>query len=733
MHTGILKLSIAAAPLRDAIRVRVPAASVAGRAAGAGIGSLAEAPPRSPAHRRDIQGLRAVAVLLVVLAHAQVWFLPGGFVGVDVFFVLSGFLITSLLLAEARANGSVSLVKFYLRRARRLLPAAALTLLVTDIAAFFLLNFIRAGEAVHDSLHAAAFAANFRFAANQVDYFARAEPPSPLLHYWSLSVEEQFYLVWPLLFSIALFGLVVTRRHRGVSRRHERRLLGVVVVLAGASLAWSVYATATPPEAAYYSPFTRAWELGMGAALAVSAASIARVAPLARAVLGWVGIAAIVYAAVAFSESTPFPGSAALVPTVGTALAIAAGMGGRSPRLSVGRLLELRPMSIVGDRSYAFYLWHWPVLIVATQYAGHELSGTTKLALLAGAFLLSCVSYALVENPIRRRMRSPAATVVVVGVCVTAVLFTSVVALAAIDRKQQRFEGSGAGFADPGQLRTSKSSAQAGALPAVVAAVRAARRGAPIPSGLAPRIGQLRTIPSQYVPADGCVGYDSRSEVTTKICRMGDRSSRKLIVLLGDSHAHVWLPALLEMAWRDHWQVVPLLRLGCTPGSWVPSGGRASCREWFDWAVSRISRLHPTVTLLGGSIGELPSPYTSAATAEVIAAARSLDRIGPTTVIGDPEGLDQDPIDCLLSGQASMARCTTTWPTASLYAYNKVASATKRLGVGFLRTRGFVCFQRKCPAVVGHTIVWRDNNHITAVYSGQLGNAFRAAFRQSLR
>ena len=175
-------------------------------------------------------------------------------------------------------------------------------------------------------------------------------------------------------------------------------------------------------------------------------------------------------------------------------------------------------MSIVGDRSYAFYLWHWPVLILATQYAGHELSGTTQLALVAGAFLLSCVSYSLVENPIRRRMRSPAATTVVVGVCVTAVLFTSVVSLAAIDRKQKRFEGSGAAQTDAGQLSTSKRSAQGRALPAVVAAVRAARRGAPIPSGLAPPIGQLRTIPSQYVPAeDGFVGYDSRSEVRTEI------------------------------------------------------------------------------------------------------------------------------------------------------------------------------------------------------------------------
>src|SRR3954470_15193218 len=196
----------------------------------------------SASHRADIQGLRALAVLLVVLAHAGVGFVSGGFVGVDVFFVLSGFLITGLLLAEARRSGSVSLLEFYLRRARRILPAAALTLLVTDLGAFFLLNFVRARDAVDDGMHAAAFTANFRFAAHGVDYFARDDPPSPVLHFWSLSVEEQFYLVWPLLLSIALFGVAVRRRERRA--RHERRLLAVVVGLAGASLCWSVHLTA---------------------------------------------------------------------------------------------------------------------------------------------------------------------------------------------------------------------------------------------------------------------------------------------------------------------------------------------------------------------------------------------------------------------------------------------------------------------------------------------------------
>ncbi len=297
----------------------------------------------SSSHRADIQGLRALAVLLVVLAHAGVGFLPGGFVGVDVFFVLSGFLITGLLLAEARANGSVSRIDFYVRRARRILPAAALTLLATNTAAFFLLNFLRARDAVQDSLYAAGFAANFRFAARGMDYFAQAEPPSPLLHYWSFAVEEQFYLVWPALLSIVIFGLALTRRRRRAGRRQHRRLLLVVMLLSAISLGWSVHLTATLPAAAYFSPLTRAWELGLGAALAVGASTLVRVPPVGRLVMGWTGLLAIAAAAVLFSERTPFPGFAALLPTVGTALAITAGIGDRPSRLAVGRLLALRP------------------------------------------------------------------------------------------------------------------------------------------------------------------------------------------------------------------------------------------------------------------------------------------------------------------------------------------------------------------------------------------------------
>src|SRR5439155_18478504 len=349
--------------------------------------------------------------------------------------------------------------------------------------AFFLLNFVRARGAIVDSLNAAAFAANFHFAAIGVDYFARQAPPSPILHYWSLSVEEQFYLVWPVLLSLALFGVAARRRRPGAAGAgDERRLLRVLVVLAVASLGWSIYLTQAVSATAYFSPFARAWELALGATIAVGASTLERTPPALRLIMGWTGVAAVAYSAAAFSDGTPFPGAFALVPTIGTVLAIVAGMGSGTPRFSVGRVLSLRPMCVIGDRSYALYLWHWPVLIIAAEYAGHDLGVGVKIGLMLAAFVVSCVSYALVENPIRRKMRSPAATVLVVAVSVAAVLATATVSLAAIAREQNRFAGRAAG-APPAIATGSYRFARAhGALPAVVAAVGAARRSAPIPS-----------------------------------------------------------------------------------------------------------------------------------------------------------------------------------------------------------------------------------------------------------
>jgi peptidoglycan/LPS O-acetylase OafA/YrhL len=703
-------------------------------------------------HRDDIQGLRAVAVLLVVLDHAGVGFMKGGFVGVDVFFVLSGFLITGILLSGAAKRGYVSLTDFYSRRARRILPAAALTLTATTIVAYQLLNYVRAKEAVWDSFWASLFVANVRFAHQGTNYFAQGQPPSLVQHYWSLSVEEQFYLVWPGLLSLAVFGGLVLRRRRNTLRRDTtnlpvitkwaiRRLLVVVILAAGASLLWSIHSTNALPAAAYFSTFARAWELALGAALAIGSLSVARVSSALRGVLGWIGLIAIVIAAITFSATTPFPGYAALLPTLGTALVIAAGIGRQQEsRVGPGRLLAVSPMRYVGDRSYAFYLWHWPVLIIALDYEGHELGVGVKLMLVLGAFLLSILSFRFFEDPIRRARWSASRSALLVPASVAAVVVASMVTLSFINDKILQLEkaSAAAASATPVSLQTGESVPRSRPLPAVVAAVRAARQGARIPAVLMPPVSQL--LNDNYQFPTGCAPAGDPA-TSSNVCRLGDTSSAKTIVLMGDSHAQMWMPTLLALAQQDGWTLIPLVKSGCHPNVWTGPGFRSmpadlvrACHTWYQWALGQAKMLRPDVTMIAGCC---PQPIPSGDATNVIRGFTSLGktakRFSKTVVmVADDDGVSKQPVDCLLAPHATMKTCTTSPPANILAFNNTLAKLAKVNRYGFLKTRGWFCYQNQCPMVVAKTIVYRDTGHITKTYALELTAPFRAAFQHCI-
>jgi peptidoglycan/LPS O-acetylase OafA/YrhL len=633
-------------------------------------------------------------VLLVVLGHAGVPFLGGGYVGVDVFFVLSGFLITGLLLAEAERYGCVSLGRFYVRRARRILPAAVLTLLATDLVATHLLNFVRARDVISDSVWAAAFGANVHFARQGSDYFAQAQPPSALLHFWTLSVEEQFYLVWPALLALALL--------------RRRRLLPVVAVLGSASLAWSIVSTRTAENAAYFSTLARAWELALGAALAI-------VSPRLGPGIRWLGLAAIGAAAVWFSSATPFPGYAALLPAAGAALVVAA--GGRA------RLLSSAPLRFVGDRSYAFYLWHWPVLAIAVQYAGHDLSTGVKLLLLLGAFGLSMLSYALVENPIRRaqvpaRILWPATAAAATALALVITRPVGGTAAAAVPHP----------LLDPAVVALQRATPKP--LLAVVAAVRAAERGAPLPSPLAPAVGGLRS--DFYFFPDGCT--PSRYGTSSRICRLGATRARKTIVVVGDSHAEMWMPTILAMAQRDGWVVIPLVKVRCIPRTWP---GSDDCGGWFRWARRQAQRLRPDVTLVVGSrAGAFDPP---AAVKPITTLSLALKRSSASVIVlGDEPNQTRDPVDCLLASGATMKTCSAAGTPVQLRTEAAIAAAARRNGVGYISTLPWFCAHPSgstdylCPLVVNRTITAIDRGHVSKTYALELAQPFRAAFRREL-
>ena len=342
--------------------------------------------------RPDVEGLRAVAVMLVVLYHANMPVLSGGYVGVDVFFVISGFVITGLLLRERDTSGQTSLFSFYGRRVRRILPAATLVIVTTVVATYVVLGAAYGNPTAVSARWTAVFLANFHFANIGTDYLSTSLPPSPLQNFWSLAVEEQFYLIYP-----AVFLLAASMRSIGSLRS---RLVATLVPVIVFSLLLSAIQTSSTPATAFFSPLTRSWELALGALVAVLTPSLLRLSRTTATALTWAGATAIGFAAVAYSSTTSYPGTAVIVPVVGTALIIA---GGTSvPRMGVEPLLALAPIQWLGKLSYSIYLWHWPILIIAAESAGlNGLPFHRSLGWLALSLVAAYATHHLVENPIR--------------------------------------------------------------------------------------------------------------------------------------------------------------------------------------------------------------------------------------------------------------------------------------------------------------------------------------------
>jgi peptidoglycan/LPS O-acetylase OafA/YrhL len=354
-------------------------------------GDEAGTAPGDRKFRPDVEGLRAVAVLLVVLYHAGIPRLTGGFVGVDVFFVLSGFVITGLLLRERANSGATRLLAFYGRRSRRILPAATLVIIVTVLASYHWLGFITGDATAQVGKSASLFYANFHFISTGTNYLASKAPPSALQNFWSLSVEEQFYVLYPSLFILAA---VVWSN---VSLRLKlTALLSAAVV---ASFTWSIVQTSSNGVAAYFSPFTRAWELALGGLVSVGSVQLAKLPRTVALTMTWVGLAGILIAGFALNGTTPYPGSAVALPVIATALVVAGGTA--APKWGAEWILRLPPFRWLGKLSYSLYLWHYPILIIAAQYAVHPLSVGDNLLWVLLALAFSIVSYFAVENPIR--------------------------------------------------------------------------------------------------------------------------------------------------------------------------------------------------------------------------------------------------------------------------------------------------------------------------------------------
>ncbi|MBZ5738604.1 acyltransferase family protein [Nocardioides mangrovi] len=664
----------------------------------------------SPDVRLDIQGLRCVAVGAVVADHAGVRHLAGGYVGVDVFLVVSGFLITSLLLREADRDGRISLRGFYARRARRILPAATVVLVAVAIYSASELSYVRTVRVLDDVRWAAAFLANVHFARSGTDYFSAGLPPSPVQHYWSLAVEEQFYLVWPALIAALL---LVARRRRIAS---PRRL--VAAVLAGccaASLTWSVVHTASAPTAAFFSSLARAWELGAGALLALAATRLLLLPRLARHCLALAGLVAIGLAMTTYDATTALPGYHALVPVLGTVAVLAAGVG--SEPVGVARVLSVRPMTWIGDLSYSLYLWHWPVLVLAGARLGHRRTGVETAVLLLAVLALAAASYYLVENPVRRSPRlRPSLRSLALWPGTLALVGCSVLAADRIasDQLADRVAASQKWAALRDQAPTVGAE--------LTYSLQLADDGAPIAFPLVSADQIERLQDDRWHRRYTCNAYHDRT--STRLRPVGDIDADRTMVVLGDSHAGQWLPALDLMAQRDGYRLVPVIKYGCVPYPVAlltenRSRNYTECADFRRWAFDQIAELQPDLVYVG-SRAMPPNMTVRGSDADaawydgVASALADLTELAPDVrMIGDVSMIGLEPADCLTDRHATMASCTATEKKRTVVANRLGRRAANAAGVPFVPVAQLACQDGRCPAFAGARMVYADHSHLS--------------------
>jgi peptidoglycan/LPS O-acetylase OafA/YrhL len=486
----------------------------------------------------QIQGLRALAALLVTLFHAK-W-ISGGFIGVDIFYVISGFLITGLLVREIDRTGTINFKEFYSRRFKRLLPTSFFVLAITAIVSWLVIPGTMRASLGRDVIGASLYVSNYLFAWWQADYQNLDATPSPVIHYWSLAVEEQFYLVWPLL--ILLFFMLARYLKNRLAITYSIAFVTII------SFFFSIYQTETSPIWAFYSLPTRAWELGLGALLVL-------VPPIkTKKYVGLIGFILIVISAFIFDESTAFPGINAALPVIGTVLLIAT-INSWPPFLN--DVANSRLFQWLGEISYPLYLWHWPLLVLPSTYLARPLSVFERLIAIIATIVFADLTHRFVEEPYRHKKILPilvyktTAYVTLVSVLMgTLIMFTS----------SDKIDVTG------------------------------------INGGVS--LAQIKARPAVY--DDGC--HANYAQINSGTCEYGKTDSDKVMVLYGDSHAAQWFPALHEIANRSSYKLISLTKSAC-PSVEVKrrdqGGFKASrCEKWRENTTKRIKEINPDVLIM---------------------------------------------------------------------------------------------------------------------------------------
>ena len=682
-----------------------------------------------------------VAVLTVFANH--LWGQPtGGFIGVDVFFVVSGFLITGNLLRDAEIRGSVSFRRFYWNRLRRILPAATLVLIVTYIASVILFQPFRAEQVGYDALWAFFFVANWHFAVQDTDYFAQSSAVSPLQHYWSLSIEEQFYFVWPAL--ILLVSAVVVRRTW--THNHRMMLAGATMgVIAATSLGWALYESVEAPTWAYFNTFARVWELGVGAVLACLIGYLARIPERVRPALSWLGLGLIAASVFLISEnSVGFPAPWAVLPVTGAALVIAAGVGGE-PRYQP--FLRNPVSGYIGDISYSLYLVHWPVIVILGSLI--ETRGYYSVAVAATAFGLAIASYHFVENPLRKadwgKVRSaakarrewqyssrPASRYAAVASLVLVTVGASTYALQPYPQPSAPPEISVAQSSD-----TTQSVAQDPFAADLRAEIIAALKATEWPP-LTPTIEQAIDGPAAPDEVRRCAIMGANSDG----CTWGSPDAPTKIVLVGDSIGMFYGGVLRQLADNSRGQIQVHLEIagGCQFSQLAIAADideiNSACSARKQRAVDYINATNPTVVMITNSYGDkhlvggggeiTPQQWADGMTSIVDKFRANTEKV---VWLAAPPA-DKDIVECY-DRSSTPADCISEVNQQWLQTAEAARAVAAAQNGAWIDSRRWFCVQDLCPAFVGSTPVKLDNRHVTISYAEKITpgieNSLRAA------
>ena len=592
--------------------------------------------------------------------------------------------------------------------------------MATAAACYFLIGDASGNIAANDGRWAAIFLANYHFWSQGTSYFGSLLPPSPLLNFWSLAVEEQFYIVFPTIFLLcaSIKGRVSLRVRMAVA-------LGAIFVV---SYWYSIVETSSHPSVAYFSPFTRAWELALGALVAISTPQLKRIPVQWAALATWLGLGLIILASTLFTSTTPYPGSLVAIPVIGAGLIIAGGIS--EPVLGAEWLLRRQPLSWIGKRSYSLYLWHWPILIVAAERIGRSTlsTGENVLLLVLLALPLSHITYMFVENPIRH-MKYPSSSTVIAGL--TLVMATWLLLSFAI------------AMITPSPYSKVVPAPNTAALLDAVAASSSITH---LPANLDPQLsGAFNDFPNYADPFDfGCAYTPTIQPRSKPLCTIGDPKGQSLMVVYGDSHAIMWLPALEEIALRSHWRLIVLARYFCPAGLLTvstpvfygsPNKPYLSCSQWHQWIVNVVRDLKPNLFVASQESviyqhpsGAGPRPFTDQ---EWQAGLTSLlsEVAAPSTrevVLGNVPTLVASPPDCLQAHAEDVQACSTPVTRTITPLSQAERKAAAQTGAQYLDPYPWFC-TATCAPVIDHYLVYRDPFHITSTYAEYAENALGEA------